>query len=272
MLVCLPDSLLQCNFCPELINDLNGLQEHIRCSHGFPSPVAKESNAFFCPQCFMGFLTETTLEEHVRQTHCDVGSLRFDSPLAMTPKDSIVEVYSCSYCTNSPIFNSVLKLNKHIKENHKNIPLALNYINNGKKSMRTLSPSSPISVEHSMLKQGSLASRSTGEFICNQCGAKYTSLDLFQTHLKTHLDGMQPLLTCPQCNKEFPNQESLLKHVTIHFTITSTYYICESCDKQFTSVDDRSHAQYAYYNIRDFLTLNKHSVAVRLSALCIQLK
>uniref|UniRef100_A0A8C4H2Y6 Zinc finger protein 521 n=1 Tax=Dicentrarchus labrax TaxID=13489 RepID=A0A8C4H2Y6_DICLA len=237
LLASLPDALLQCNFCPEVLSDLNALQEHIRCSHGFPSPVAKESNAFFCPQCFMGFLTEATLEEHVRQTHCDGGSLRFDSPLAVTPKESIVEVYSCSYCTNSPIFNSVLKLNKHIKENHKNIPLALNYINNGKKSLRTLSPSSPISVEQTaMLKQGS--SRNTSEFICNQCGAKYTSLDLFQTHLKTHLDGLQPQLTCPQCNKEFPNQESLLKHVTIHFTITSTYYICESCDKQFTSVDD----------------------------------
>ncbi|KAL3055219.1 LOW QUALITY PROTEIN: zinc finger protein 521 [Trematomus bernacchii] len=238
LLASLPDVLLQCNFCTEVLSDLNALQEHIRCSHGFPSPVAKESNAFFCPQCFMGFLTETTLEEHVRQTHCDGGSLRFDSPMALTPKESIVEVYSCSYCTNSPIFNSVLKLNKHIKENHKNIPLALNYINNGKKSLRTLSPSSPISVEHTMLKQGSSVSRTTSEFICNQCGAKYTSLDLFQTHLKTHLDGMQPQLTCPQCNKEFPNQESLLKHVTIHFTITSTYYICESCDKQFTSVDD----------------------------------
>uniref|UniRef100_A0A3Q1I9I1 Zinc finger protein 521 n=1 Tax=Anabas testudineus TaxID=64144 RepID=A0A3Q1I9I1_ANATE len=238
LLASLPDALLQCNFCPEVLSDLNALQEHIRCSHGFPSPVAKESNAFFCPQCFMGFLTEATLEEHVRQTHCDGGSLRFDSPLAVTPKEPIVEVYSCSYCTNSPIFNSVLKLNKHIKENHKNIPLALNYINNGKKSLRTLSPSSPISVETTMLKQGSSASRTTSEFICNQCGAKYTSLDLFQTHLKTHLDGLQPQLTCPQCNKEFPNQESLLKHVTIHFTITSTYYICESCDKQFTSVDD----------------------------------
>ncbi|XP_036375431.1 zinc finger protein 521-like [Megalops cyprinoides] len=231
-------AVLQCNFCPEVLGDLNALQEHIRCSHGFPSPVAKESNAFFCPQCFMGFLTEATLEEHVRQTHCDGGSMRFDSPLAGTPKDPIVEVYSCSYCTNSPIFNSILKLNKHIKENHKNIPLALKYINNGKKSHRTLSPSSPMSVEQASLKQTGSSSRSASEYICNQCGAKYSSLDLFQTHLKTHLDSVLPQLTCPQCNKEFPNQESLLKHVTIHFMITSTYYICESCDKQFTSVDD----------------------------------
>ncbi|XDV26581.1 hypothetical protein PO909_030237 [Leuciscus waleckii] len=209
----LSDGLLQCNFCPEVLGDLNALQEHIRHSHGFPSP------------CFMGFLTEATLEEHVRQTHCDSGSLQFDSPLAVTPKDPVVEIYSCSYCTNSPIFNSVLKLNKHIKENHKNIPLALNYINNGRRSLRVLSPQNSTSL-------------CSSEFICNQCGAKYTSLDLFQTHLKTHLDGVVPQLTCPQCNKDFPNQESLLKHVTVHFTIMSTYYICESCDKQFTSVDD----------------------------------
>ncbi|XP_048113963.1 zinc finger protein 521 isoform X1 [Alosa alosa] len=238
LLATLSDALLQCNFCPEVLGDLNALQEHIRCSHGFPSPVAKESNAFFCPQCFMGFLTEATLDEHVRQTHCDTGSLRFDSPLAVSSKDPIVEVYSCSYCTNSPIFNSVLKLNKHIKENHKNIPLALNYMNNGKRSLRALSPSSPVSVDTALLKHATQSSRSASEFICNQCGAKYTSLDLFQTHLKTHLDSVVPMLTCPQCNKDFPNQESLLKHVTVHFTITSTYYICESCDKQFTTVDD----------------------------------
>ncbi|XP_056326523.1 zinc finger protein 521 isoform X3 [Danio aesculapii] len=234
----LSEGLLQCNFCPELLGDLNALQEHIRCSHGFPNPVAKESNAFFCPKCFMGFLTEATLEEHVRQTHCDSGSLQFDSPLAVTPKDPVVEIYSCSYCTNSPIFNTVLKLNKHIKENHKNIPLALNYINNGRRSLRVLSPSSPLSVEQGSLFKHNSTSLCSNEFICNQCGAKYTSLDLFQTHLKTHLDGVVPQLTCPQCKKDFPNQESLLKHVTVHFTIMSTYYICESCDKQFTSVDD----------------------------------
>ncbi|KAJ8395969.1 hypothetical protein AAFF_G00026770 [Aldrovandia affinis] len=231
-------AVLQCNFCSDVLGDLNTLQEHIRFSHGFPSPVAKESNAFFCPQCFMGFLTEASLEEHMRQVHCDGGSMRFDSPLAGTPKDPIVEVYSCSYCTNSPIFNSILKLNKHIKENHKNIPLALKYINNGKRSHCTLSPSSPMPMEQSSLKQMGSSSRSMGEFICNQCGAKYSNLDLFQTHLKTHLDSVLPQLTCPQCGKDFPNQESLLKHVTVHFTITSTYYICESCDKQFTSVDD----------------------------------
>ncbi|KAL4624607.1 zinc finger protein 521-like [Arapaima gigas] len=234
----LPAAALQCNFCPEVLSDLNGLQEHIRCFHGFPSPVTKENNAFFCPQCFMGFLTEASLEEHIQQVHCDGGSLRFDSPLAGTPKDSIVEVYSCSYCTNSPMFNTVLKLNKHIKENHKNIPLALNYMNNGKKSHLALSPLSPVCVEQASLKQSGSSSRLASEFICNQCGAKYSSLDLFQTHLKMHIDTSVPDLTCPQCNKEFPNQDSMLKHVTFHFMVTSTYHICESCDKQFTSVDD----------------------------------
>uniref|UniRef100_A0A803JC63 Zinc finger protein 521 n=1 Tax=Xenopus tropicalis TaxID=8364 RepID=A0A803JC63_XENTR len=237
----MPAMVYQCNFCSEIFNDLNVLQDHIRSSHGFANPVAKDSNAFFCPHCYMGFLTDTSLEEHIRQVHCDLSNSRFGSPVLGTPKEPVVEVYSCSYCTNSPIFNSVLKLNKHIKENHKNIPLALNYIHNGKKS-RAMSPLSPVTLEQSSLKMmqsfGGTPSRPAGEYICNQCGAKYTSLDGFQTHLKTHLDTVLPKLTCPQCNKEFPNQESLLKHVTIHFMITSTYYICESCDKQFTSVDD----------------------------------
>ncbi|KAM6277687.1 zinc finger protein 521 isoform X4 [Falco biarmicus] len=237
----MPAMVYQCNFCSEVFNDLNTLQEHIRCSHGFANPAAKDSNAFFCPHCYMGFLTDSSLEEHIRQVHCDLSSSRFGSPVLGTPKDPVVEVYSCSYCTNSPIFNSVLKLNKHIKENHKNIPLALNYIHNGKKS-RAMSPLSPVTIEQTSLKMmqavGGAPPRPAGEYICNQCGAKYTSLDGFQTHLKTHLDTVLPKLTCPQCNKEFPNQESLLKHVTIHFMITSTYYICESCDKQFTSVDD----------------------------------
>ncbi|KAL0613521.1 Zinc finger protein 521, partial [Plecturocebus cupreus] len=237
----MPAIVYQCNFCSEVVNDLNTLQEHIRCSHGFANPAAKDSNAFFCPHCYMGFLTDSSLEEHIRQVHCDLSGSRFGSPVLGTPKEPVVEVYSCSYCTNSPIFNSVLKLNKHIKENHKNIPLALNYIHNGKKS-RALSPLSPVAIEQTSLKMmqavGGAPARPAGEYICNQCGAKYTSLDSFQTHLKTHLDTVLPKLTCPQCNKEFPNQESLLKHVTIHFMITSTYYICESCDKQFTSVDD----------------------------------
>jgi hypothetical protein len=200
--------------------------------------VAKESNAFFCPQCFMGFLTETTLEEHVRQTHCDGGSLRFDSPMAVTPKEPIVEVYSCSYCTNSPIFNSVLKLNKHIKENHKNIPLA----NNKRQAkMADLSPASS-DVEISSPKRhrfGGDSAGSNGDYPCNQCDQRFSSFEGFQAHLKSHLEQLLRRQSCPQCNKEdFESQEALLQHLTVHYTTTSTQYVCESCDKQFTSVDD----------------------------------
>ncbi|XP_067833905.1 zinc finger protein 521-like isoform X3 [Heptranchias perlo] len=242
MAAALPALVYQCNFCAEALNDLNSLQEHIRSSHSFSSVVTKDSNAFFCPHCLMGFLTEGSLDEHIQQIHCDANSVRFDSPLLGVSKDPMMEVYSCSYCTNSPIFNNILKLNKHIKENHKNIPLALNYNNGSKKSSRATSPLSPLSVEQSSVKvvhsTGTGPPHAAGEYCCNQCAAKFTSFDSFQGHLKTHLDTILKKLSCPQCNKEFPSQESLLKHVTIHFMITSTYYICESCDKQFTSVDD----------------------------------
>ncbi|GCB68047.1 hypothetical protein scyTo_0015189 [Scyliorhinus torazame] len=238
----LPSLAYQCNFCSEVTSDLNSLQEHIRCSHSFSSVVTKDSNAFFCPHCLMGFLTETSLDEHIQQIHSDASSLRFDSPLLGISKDPVMEVYSCSYCTNSPIFNNVLKLNKHVKENHKNIPLALSYNNGSKKSSRATSPLSPLSVEQSSVKMahgGSTGpSHAASEYCCNQCPAKVASFDSFQAHLKTHLGTLAKKAACPQCNKEFPSQDSLLKHVTVHFMITSTYYICESCDKQFTTVDD----------------------------------
>ncbi|XP_051879564.1 zinc finger protein 521 isoform X3 [Pristis pectinata] len=229
-------AVYQCNFCPEVPSDLNSLQEHIRCCHSFgASSASKDSNAFFCPHCLMGFLTETSLEEHVQQVHAEAGPAPgYDSPLLGAPKEPVMEIYSCPYCTNSPIFNSVLKLNKHVKENHKNVPLALNYNNGSRRS----SPLSPASLEQGPVKMGQGGSQIQGEYSCNQCTAKFTSSEGFQAHLKTHLGAVQRKLACPQCNKEFPSHEALLKHVTVHFTITSTYYICESCDKQFTSVDD----------------------------------
>ncbi|XP_072901736.1 zinc finger protein 521 isoform X2 [Hemitrygon akajei] len=228
-----------CNFCSEAPADLNSLQEHIRRCHSLATgqPPSKGSNAFFCPHCLMGFLTEASLEDHARRTHSQTTpapSLDSPSLLAATAphQEPLLEVYSCPYCTNSPVFSSVPRLNKHVKENHKNVPLALAYDNGSRRS----SPASP--EQGGPVKAGQGGSQLPGEYACSQCGAKFTSPDGFQAHLKTHLGAVQRKLACPQCSKELPNHEALLKHVTVHFTVTSTYYICESCDKQFTSVDD----------------------------------
>ncbi|CDQ92841.1 unnamed protein product, partial [Oncorhynchus mykiss] len=198
----------KCPVCRRGFLSSSSLHGHMQCS---PSEDGGLCGALQCIYCHEPFSDEGVLLTHIDQAHsrdrkghnCAVCSEHFLSVEDLyahmdQPKIS----YSCIYC------------NKQV-------------------------PSSPISIDQSFLHgSSSRSNRGTSEFICNQCGAKYTSLDLFQTHLKTHLDGMQPQLNCPQCNKDFPNQESLLKHVTVHFTITSTYYICESCDKQFTSVDD----------------------------------
>ena len=150
-----------------------------------------------------------------------------------------VQVYSCPYCTNSPIFGSLLKLTKHIKENHKNIPLA----NNKRQAkMADLSPASS-DVEISSPKRhrfgGGDSAGSNGDYPCNQCDQRFSSFEGFQAHLKSHLEQLLRRQSCPQCNKEdFESQEALLQHLTVHYTTTSTQYVCESCDKQFTSVDD----------------------------------
>ncbi|XP_028931519.1 zinc finger protein 423 isoform X2 [Ornithorhynchus anatinus] len=225
-----------CNYCPETFADLNGLQEHIRGSHcGPPAAPADGSNAFFCPQCSMGFLTEASLAEHIQQAHCGPGGAKLDPP-AVQPAQSFLEVYSCPYCTNSPIFGSLLKLTKHIKENHKNIPLA-----HGKKAKGEQSPGSS-DVEVSSPKRQRLSAGpgagSDGEYPCNQCDLKFSNFDSFQTHLKLHLELLLRKQACPQCKEDFDSQESLLQHLTVHYMTTSTHYVCESCDKQFSSVDD----------------------------------
>ncbi|XP_026782949.1 zinc finger protein 423 isoform X1 [Pangasianodon hypophthalmus] len=240
-------SAFHCNYCPDMFADINSLQEHIRVSHCLPSGVVAGSttlegnHAFFCNQCSMGFLTESSLTEHIQQTHCNNagGVTKMESPV-LQPSQSFMEVYSCPYCTNSPIFGSLLKLTKHIKENHKNIPLA----NNKRKvKVADLSPASS-DVEISSPKRHRVAGDSApaganGDYPCNQCDLRFTSFESFQAHLKSHLELLLRRQSCPQCNKEdFDSQESLLQHLTIHYTTTSTQYVCESCDKQFSSVDD----------------------------------
>uniref|UniRef100_A0A3Q3VWE4 Zinc finger protein 423 n=1 Tax=Mola mola TaxID=94237 RepID=A0A3Q3VWE4_MOLML len=236
-----------CNYCPDMFGDINSLQEHIRLSHCLP----EGNHAFFCNQCSMGFLTESSLTEHIQQTHCTSalgggaasgGSVaKLESPVLQAASQSFMEVYSCPYCTNSPIFGSLLKLTKHIKENHKNIPLA-----NNKRQAKVadLSPASS-DVEISSPKRHRLGGDSTpsigsnGDYPCNQCDLRFASFEGFQTHLKSHLEMLLRRQSCPQCNKEdFESQEALLQHLTVHYTTTSTQYLCESCDKQFSSVDD----------------------------------
>ncbi|TNN01026.1 hypothetical protein fugu_012272, partial [Takifugu bimaculatus] len=246
-----------CNYCPDMFGDINSLQEHIRVSHCLPGAIMAGSttlegnHAFFCNQCSMGFLTESSLTEHIQQTHCasavgggaaSAGSAaKLESPVLQAASQSFMEVYSCPYCTNSPIFGSLLKLTKHIKENHKNIPLA-----NNKRQAKVadLSPASS-DVEISSPKRHRLGGDSTpsagsnGDYPCNQCDLRFASFEAFQTHLKSHLQMLLRRQSCPQCNKEdFESQDALLQHLTMHFTTTSTQYVCESCDKQFSSVDD----------------------------------
>ncbi|KAM8860744.1 zinc finger protein 423 [Synchiropus picturatus] len=245
-----------CNYCPDMFGDINSLQEHIRVSHCLPggmvagSTTLEGNHAFFCNQCSMGFLTESSLTEHIQQTHCASAAggaasggagTKLESPVLQTGSQSFMEVYSCPYCTNSPIFGSLLKLTKHIKENHKNIPLA----NNKRQAkMAELSPASS-DVEISSPKRQRPGGDSTpsaggnGDYPCNQCELRFSSFEGFQAHLKSHLEMLLRRQSCPQCNKEdFESQEALLQHLTLHYTTTSTQYVCESCDKQFSSVDD----------------------------------
>ncbi|XP_051500636.1 zinc finger protein 521 isoform X2 [Myxocyprinus asiaticus] len=221
-------TVLQCRFCPKTLKNMKALQEHVRQSHNSISEI--NSNVFFCSQCFRGFLTKDTLDNHVQQTHCKK-SLSVDPDLSKEAAERKALLF-CSDCTNLPTFSSKQKLMQHIKKTHKNMHLM-----KLQSEKRTQSPTSPQSIKCPVEKTGKSALPSTN-FICDHCGAKYTSLDLFQTHLSSHLKSMLPKLTCPECFKNFPNQDSLNEHAMAHFNNTSTLYTCESCSKTFISVKD----------------------------------
>ncbi|KTF75646.1 hypothetical protein cypCar_00033827, partial [Cyprinus carpio] len=111
-----PQQSHTCQLCLETLPTLYNLNEHVRKAHR--SSGSSVSN-------FPLLQFKSSLTEHIQQTHCTSagGVTKMESPV-LQPSQSFMEVYSCPYCTNSPIFGSLLKLTKHIKENHKNIPLA----------------------------------------------------------------------------------------------------------------------------------------------------
>ncbi|XP_029910054.1 zinc finger protein 423 isoform X3 [Myripristis murdjan] len=230
-------SAFHCNYCPDMFGDINSLQEHIRVSHCLPGGIVAGSttlegnHAFFCNQCSMGFLTESSLTEHIQQTHCSSAAGAASGGAVAKLESPVLQAASQSF----------MELTKHIKENHKNIPLA-----NNKRQAKVadLSPASS-DVEISSPKRHRLGGDSTpsmgtnGDYPCNQCDLRFSSFEGFQAHLKSHLEMLLRRQSCPQCSKEdFESQEALLQHLTVHYTTTSTQYVCESCDKQFSSVDD----------------------------------
>nr|XP_001339567.4 zinc finger protein 521-like [Danio rerio] len=219
-------TVLQCSFCPTSLKNLEALQEHVRRTH---NSALTESNVFFCSQCFRGFLTKDTLDNHMQQTHC-----RNQSPKLDADPEEIAErsLQFCPYCSHLPTFSSKLKLMQHIKMMHKNTNLM-----NLTDGRRTTGSTSPQSIKSPAKKAGHCAIPSS-DFICDHCGAKYTDLDLFQTHLSSHLKSLLPKLTCQEGLRDFPNNESFKEHTVFQFSNTSTFYICESCGKTFTSVKD----------------------------------
>lgn len=212
-------TVLQCSFCPTSLKDLKELQEHVRQSH---NSAVIESNVFFCSHCLRGFLTKETLDTHVQQTHCRNQNLAPDSDLLEDTTEGKALLF-CPHCTHLPTFGSKLNLMQHIKKTHK-VDL--------QEERRTLGLTSP-----KAKSQAEKTCQPLTDFICDYCGAKYISLDLFRTHLSSHLKGVSKY-TCSECFEEFPNQESLNEHTLAHFSHTSTVYTCESCSKSFTSVKD----------------------------------
>lgn len=70
----------------------------------FNFPILEGNHAFFCNQCSMGFLTESSLTEHIQQTHCASAGggggasggavAKLESPVLQAGSQSFMEVRS----------------------------------------------------------------------------------------------------------------------------------------------------------------------------------
>ncbi|XDV28846.1 hypothetical protein PO909_032047 [Leuciscus waleckii] len=256
-------SAFHCNYCPDMFADINSLQEHIRVSHCLSGGVVAGSttlegnHAFFCNQCSMGFLTESSLTEHIQQTHCSSGGgvTKMESPV-LQPSQSFMEVYSCPYCTNSPIFGSLLKLTKHRNGNgnggsQNGTPNGVTQSSKRSTAGSTAAGSQETVNSHEASGGEEELDASEPMYACDICGAAYTMESLLQNHrLRDHnirpgdddassrkkkADFIKGNHKCNVCSRTFFSENGLREHAQTHRG-PAKHYMCPICGERFPSL------------------------------------
>ncbi|EPY82131.1 zinc finger protein 423 [Camelus ferus] len=186
-----PQQSHTCQICLDSMPTLYNLNEHVRKlhkNHAYPVMQFGNISAFHCNYC----PEIANPPDGNNAFFCNhVGSAKLESPVVQ-PTQSFME------------------LTKHIKENHKNIPLA--------HSKKSKAEQSPVSSDV-------------------ECDLKFSNFESFQTHLKLHLELLLRKQACPQCKEDFDSQESLLQHLTKHLLDMHTFvlYHCTLCQEVFDS-------------------------------------
>nr|CAI5856851.1 unnamed protein product [Callosobruchus analis] len=187
------ESPYQCSICGDKFRFRSSLTRH--------SFKHNDKKPHVCHICNKGFIQAPTLADHLR-TH--VGEKSF----------------ICNHCGKTFVTKHALSNHLSLHKLHEDDMFNLtcktcNSIFNSKASLR-----------NHLNKH----SERTKDFLCNECGKKFWTKSLLDSHLKIHL-GIKPYI-CEVCSKGFPTKNSLQKHNLVH--TGEKPVSCMICEKTFS--------------------------------------
>ena len=247
-----PYDCYQCSLCDQKIKSLSYLQRHVR-SH-------KRGKPFSCDLCGKAFMSHSNMRRHIRFVHqglrpwaCDVcgrGYTTKDALFDHKTKHSNEKPFQCPVCKES--FSNRLMRRKHVTTVHAKVkptkkkrqsacPHCEEVFEN-RTAMRKHKREVHESGSYECATCGKVIvsykryvvhlqyhRRNTQKFVCEVCGAEYTSKCGLKSHMRKHT-GDRPFV-CEICNRRFHISSSLIEHRKTHSDAKNI--ICKVCGERF---------------------------------------
>ena len=153
----------KCETCEKTYSNKNALSYHVSNKHEESNKEEKPC----CKLCPSEFTTEANLQKHVETVHTDTSQ------------------FDCEECGVK--FNQEKSLNRHKKENHYNLNVNLDFVEDFNQFL---------------------------QMKCDQCDKTFKRKYQLQRHVKNvHCDHEQKQFNCPQCDKTYKTPDTLRRHM-----------------------------------------------------------
>ena len=205
-----PKLLLSCALCGKKFSRKNDLKRHIvPCAQGKGRKFWQDPK-FTCEMCSQGFVSESSLDQHVRRKHkaellnqqTEFKKEIFDMHFTRGRRTKREVPWSCTKCSQR--FKKSSNLKRHMLKTHTSSDVLL-------ASRAGAEPEDP------------------PNFVCHVCAKEFGSKNVLGSHLKL----VHPGLTrkCDQCAKELPSTSSMQQHMRrMH---NDTVFVCPLCLAEF---------------------------------------
>lgn len=211
--------ILACRLCDEgfLVQEL--LDRHMAQKHD------DRERPFQCSECSKTYLTNGSLQEHIRMAHSGVKFTCTECGLNLSTKSALkrhmqghtAEGYFCEICKEK--FSSHTVLVRHKRRIHEKTP----------KNFICLDCGSTYD-DNASLSEHRLSHTNIRKWECETCGMKFKRSHNLSIHRKTHLVEKKPLPTvkCEECDETFTTKMALTAHRYVHGR-----FVCKLCKKVF---------------------------------------